>query len=248
MSWVSFEGPLRCLAYCLKRGYPLVPRVATMLSSELMKMLTLAVLATTLAAQPAQEDPGGWKAAKWGMTEDEVVAALPGQATRLLGLHNDGTASVGVEHVMIAGHDFRVTFVPAKSGGLIRVGMMPTEKNPAEVVFQDLQKSLIEQPGPPASSQSTRDGLLLGQVVKWDFPTTSVELTHTFSPAIRSSLILLLYEKKGDAENQQLHASMSKTDSSNWTASQRTDGLTGQIRTEFALRGKYIEAPRRNTD
>ena len=73
----------------------------------------------------------------------------------------------------------------SQSGGLIRVAVMPTEKNPSEVVFQDLQKALIEQHGAPASSQSTRDGLVLRQVVKWDFPTTSAELTHTFSPAIR---------------------------------------------------------------
>jgi hypothetical protein len=218
-----------------------------MLASELMKTLTLAVLATALAAQPAPEDPGGWKAAKWGMTEDEVLAALSGQAARLPGLHKDGTASVAIEPLIIAGHDFRVTFVLAKSGGLIRVAVMPTENNPSEVVFEDLRKALIEQHGAPASSQSTRDGPVLRQVVKWDFPTTSAELTHTFSPAIRNSVILLLYERKGDPENRQLHAAMSGADSSNWTASQRTDGLTGQVRTEFTLRGKYIEAPSRNT-
>jgi hypothetical protein len=181
------------------------------------------------------------------MTEDEVLAALPGRAVRLPGLHNDGTASVAIEHFVIASHDFRVTFVPAKSGGLIRVAVMPTENNPAEVVLQDLQKALIEQHGAPASSQSTRDGLVLQQVVKWDFPTTSAELTRTFSSAIGSSVILLIYERKGNEENQQLHATLTGADSSNWTPSQHTDGLTGQARTEFTLRGKYIEAPRRNT-
>ncbi len=95
---------------------PLATRVARMLASELMKTLTLAVLATVLAAQPAPEDPGGWRAAKWGMTEEEVLAALPGQAARLPGLHKDGTASVVIEPLIIAGHDFRVTFVPARVG------------------------------------------------------------------------------------------------------------------------------------
>jgi hypothetical protein len=93
------------------------------------------------------------------MTEGEVLAALPGQATQRPGPHTDGIASVEVEHLTIAGHDFRATFVPAKSGGLIRVAVMPVEKNPSEVVFQDLQTALIEQHGAPASSQNTLSGV-----------------------------------------------------------------------------------------
>ncbi len=209
-----------------------------------MKMLLLVVLAAAVAAQTTPEDPGGWKAAKWGMTQDEVLAALAGQNPRVAGQPQNGTARVEIERVAIAGHDFSASFVPGKSGGLVRVGLTTPDRNPPAAVFDDLRKALIEQHGQPASSDMKRDGLVLEQVVKWEFPTTAVRLSHTFSPAIRVFVISLMYEKKGAEENKDLHTAID--DGSTWRVSKKTDALTGQTRTEFSLRGKYIESPRRS--
>jgi hypothetical protein len=213
-----------------------------------MKILTLLLVgfASLMIGQTAPNDPGGWKAAKWGMTEEEILTALSGQASRLPGEDKPGTAAISIEHMTIAGHECRVNFVPARSGELIRVAVTPTERNPPAVIFDDLLKRLMEEHGKPTSSDTRRDGLVLEQIAKWDFPTTGVLLKHTFSPAIRMSIILLTYEKKGAAENRDLHDSTSNSGLPSWAAAQKTDALTGQARTEFILRGKYVEAPSRS--
>src|SRR3954469_19717180 len=108
-------------------------------------MLLLTAFALLMIGQTAPNDPGGWKAAKWGMTEEEILTALSGQASRLPGEHKAGTAAISIERITIAGHECRVTFVPARSGELIRVAMTPTERNPPAVVFDDLLKTLMEE-------------------------------------------------------------------------------------------------------
>ena len=120
-------------------------------------------------------------------------------------------------------------------------------KSPSGVVFDALQKALVEQHGQPTSSDNTRDGLVLTRIAKWEWPTTSARLSYTFSPAIKGSVLVLTYEKKGAPENETMHAAIQAAGASVWVSTQRTDALTNQARTEFTLRGKYIEAPSRSS-
>jgi hypothetical protein len=201
-----------------------------------MKMIALLVLTAAVAAQTTPEDPGGWMAAKRGMTQDEVLAASAGQNPRVAGQPQNGTARIEIARVAIAGHDFSASFVPGKAGGLVRVGLTTPDRNPPEPVFDDLRKALIEQHGQPASSDMKRDGLVLEQVVKWEFPTTAVRLSYTFSPAIHMSVISLMYDQKGAEEDKDLHTAID--DGSTWRALTKTGALTDQTRMEFSLHGK----------
>jgi hypothetical protein len=49
-----------------------------------IKTLGFLLLAAIVLAQdkPQREDPGGWNAAKWGMTVVEILAAFEGKAIR----------------------------------------------------------------------------------------------------------------------------------------------------------------------
>ena len=68
---------------------------------------------TTTTTVPAP--PPVWRAARWGMTKDEVLAAFPGEAQRLarpenFGPATPGTSDVGIPAYEVGGTTFRVLF------------------------------------------------------------------------------------------------------------------------------------------
>ncbi len=135
-------------------------------------------------------DPGGWTTAKWGMSEAQILAAVPG-AVRLDPPDKVNHAAVHMPTYDLAGVAFHVYFVPGSDGKLESVLLNPVGE-PAEgfeSVYQRLQNLLVEKYGRPWNSTegSTHE-------MQWSRPTTTIALSLIRLPAIKMAMLHLQYK------------------------------------------------------
>ncbi len=145
---------------------------------------------------PAGRDPGGWTNARWGMTEAEILQALPGQAVRLEGIipikertFNGVVARIGVPRLDLGKHTFRIFFIcdPA----LRRVMMQADEASPE--AFIGIEALLVQRYGYPwVRSRRERMQSL------WSFATTAITLRYVDLRAVAFRSLWLTYERKAD--------------------------------------------------
>jgi hypothetical protein len=133
---------------------------------ETMNPLLLAMLlladpapaAAPAAGATVAPAPGGWRSARFGMTPAEVVAALPGEATRLsppVTLADGNTVDVGIDGYRFEGLSFDVRFVFA-GGKLALVSLRTPPKTYVDVTsYARLRDTLVKQWGPPL--EDTKD-------------------------------------------------------------------------------------------
>jgi hypothetical protein len=127
--------------------------------TQLAALAALATLAALVVASPAttraQRLPAQaeWRAARWGMTVDEVLKAFPGEAKRLetpLPLADGNVVAAGIEKHALGGTTFRVRFVFDAAGGLVLVSLRTPETEYAKAEAIDaVEKALSERLGPP---------------------------------------------------------------------------------------------------
>jgi len=149
-------------------------------------MLVLAAIATGADTQ----DPGGWTAAKWGMTDAQVLAAIP-VATSLD--PPDAGAHVHIKSFDLAGAAFHVLFQADKDGRLQSVLLSPVG-TPAEGInylFQNLQNLLVEKYGRPWTSTEGH-----GTEIQWSLKTTTITLSRVKFPGIDIQILNLHYKRK----------------------------------------------------
>jgi hypothetical protein len=106
-----------------------------------------------------QDTRGGWSAAKWGMSPDEVARAFEGKETLVpsddrWGNEGDPDFSVGkwgIKNFGIGGEKFDVTFFfNPKEKMLDKVSLTDLNSSSAmEIAFGNLEKLLIEKYGQP---------------------------------------------------------------------------------------------------
>jgi hypothetical protein len=139
-------------------------------------MRSVSLLIALAAALSAADDPGGWTAAKWGMTEAQLRDAFPAQP-------------VSVE---LAGTTFHVRFISTKDA-LTQVKLDPVEpvKQGLDSLFQDLQNMLVEKYGRPWSSTEGPTSEL-----QWTFKTTTISLSRVRLSGFGTQFVFLTYRKK----------------------------------------------------
>jgi hypothetical protein len=133
----------------------------------------------------AADDPAGWTAAKWGMSPDQVIAAL-GPGAKLL---PSGVVSLDLD---LAGVKFGAGAHFDKDGHLETVDLLPSSlADASDALFRNLEELLVEKYGHPWKTTEeknvTQD--------QWTFATTVVTLTRERHPMI----IELLGEKSPGA-------------------------------------------------
>ncbi len=147
----------------------------------------LAVLALAAAAQagetasiPAPVDGApGWQRLRWGMTVDEVLAAVPGSvrtepAVRLA----DGNAiGAGLDRVEVAAAAFRVRFI-FEGPGLALVSLRTAPDRYADgAAFDAVARHLEARWGAP--SEATRDAELVElRQTRWQLGRSTVDLKY----------------------------------------------------------------------
>jgi len=148
----------------------------------------IAILALVAAASAAGEPaaipaPGdgapGWGRLRWGMTADEVLAAVPG-AVRLepaLRLADGNLVAVGMDRLEVASTAFRLRFVFDGNGLALLSLRTPPERYADGVAFDAVARHLEARWGPP--DRAARDaGLVEMRQTRWRLGPSTVDLEY----------------------------------------------------------------------
>src|SRR5256885_4128000 len=144
-----------------------------------IKTVGFALLAAITTAFSA-ENVDGWRNAKWGMTESEILAAFPGEAKLLAKpkrMMDRRVVGVQIEKLLVAQKPFSVDFLMGEKGVTLTSPEITAHKNEpisvatnapltgivlrlanaesqgAEMVFETLEQSLTEKYGVPRFRQ-----------------------------------------------------------------------------------------------
>jgi hypothetical protein len=165
-------------------------------------LVTVLVASACAGDKPA--DVGGWSNTHWGMTEQEVLAALPGQATRLTGPLPERSyaggvvVNVGIENLDISHTKFLVHFVMDGKGRLRRVLLKPIERA-YPFHFQTIEAILTEKYGQPSYKSALNNKL----ISKWTFASTIIELEFTEYGTI-GSVMTVIYDRKSTSDTDKM--------------------------------------------
>ncbi|MFO0583738.1 MAG: hypothetical protein U0229_15820 [Anaeromyxobacter sp.] len=150
--------------------------------------LMLALLAVVLAAPAAGQDEGpaspvhdlGWRAARWGMKVEDVVAAFPGEAVRLdpaLRLADGNEVTVEIPGHSLAGEPLRVRFV-FTHGRLVLVSLRtPEDRHAAPAAYAAVRAALASTLG-WKGAESKDDSLVDLRQTRWILGRSAVDLRY----------------------------------------------------------------------
>ena len=151
-----------------------------------------APLTTTTTTAPAP--PPVWRAARWGMTKDEVLAAFPGEAQLLAKPENFGPATPGSTDVAIPAYEaggttFRVLF-GFESSALNRIHLSAAK--PGDATCGDVEKLVTETHAAPAARNNTGTSLR-GEEIVWKRPDQTITLACAGVPSLGFRSVTLVY-------------------------------------------------------
>ena len=138
--------------------------------------------------------PPVWRAARWGMTKDEVVAAFPGEAQRLakpadFGPPTPGSSDVAISDFEADGVKFRVLF-GFESNALNRIHLSAVK--PGDATCSDVEKLVTEKHSAPAARNNTGTSLR-GEEVVWKRPDQTIMLACAGVPSLGFRSVTLIY-------------------------------------------------------
>ena len=139
---------------------------------------TTAPATTTTTTTTLPPPPPAWRAARWGMSKDEVLAVFPGEARRLSQPAAFGPAVPGATDIAISsyagdGAQFRVLF-GFETSGLSRVHLVAVK--PGDATCGDVEKALTDSFAAPPVRNDTGTSLR-GQEMVWKRPDHTVTLS-----------------------------------------------------------------------
>jgi hypothetical protein len=151
---------------------------------------SVAPATTTTTTMP----PPVWKTVRWGMTKDQVVAALPGEAQRLappipFGAPTPGSSDVAIPAYEADGVKFRVLF-GFESDALNRIHLAAVK--PGDATCEDLEKALAERLAAPAARNDTGTSLR-GVESVWRRPDQTITLSCAGQPSLGFRSVTLAY-------------------------------------------------------
>jgi len=162
-------------------------------------LLLLLLIVAPVFAEEAQ-DLDGWRAAKWGMTESDVLAVFASEAVLLKQperFKDPMVATVAIPKYEIQSTEYRVLFGFNAKGALSLVQIAPMDNiTPGawhEVLFGSLDNLLTEKYGKPTSTKDER----VSRIRVWRFPRTVISLTYLFADfgtMKRIDLLTLTYQ------------------------------------------------------
>jgi hypothetical protein len=130
------------------------------------------------AARP--QGPEAWRAARWGMTPDDVLAAFPGESFRLspaVKLADGNVVAVGIDGHVLEGLAFNVRFV-FQDGKLVLVSLRTPQARYADAdAFEGLRKTLLERWGQPLEATFDNNFVDLRQT-RWSRGDSRADLKY----------------------------------------------------------------------
>jgi hypothetical protein len=145
------------------------------------------MIASILILCSLAAETGGWSAARWGMTEDQVLAAIP-PAVRLTSPEKFrfGQAPIAIPEFRAEQSTFRVLFIMTPD--LSRIVF--SDQDGSEEEFVRVESLLVRKYGRPWH----RSGGIL-TISQWTRGDTVITLRRVVMRAIRSESIDLTYER-----------------------------------------------------
>lgn len=132
---------------------------------------------TTTTTTTIPLPPPVWRAARWGMSRDELLAAFPGEVQRLpapapFGPQTTGSAEAAIPEWASEGVTYRVLFGFAPTG-LDRIHLKALK--PTAGTCEDVEKALIAAHGEPRERRATGTSLR-GEEKMWALSDQSLTL------------------------------------------------------------------------
>ena len=132
-----------------------------------------ATTTTTTTTMP----PPVWRTVRWGMTTNQVLAALPGEAQRLatptaFGAPTPGSTDIAIPSYDVQGVPVRVLF-GFESNGLNRIHLSAVK--PGDASCGEVEKALTDKHGAPLARSNTGTSLR-GEEIVWKRPDQTITL------------------------------------------------------------------------
>jgi hypothetical protein len=161
---------------------------------------SLAPITTPPPPTTVPTPPPVWRAARWGMTRDEVLAAFPGEAQRLAqpapfaqpqpgSRLTAGSSDIAIPAYEADGATFRVLF-GFESKALDRIHL--TAAKPGATACEDVEKAVTDRHGKPAERAKTGSSLR-GEEVSWKRPDQTIVLSCAGVPSLGFQTVTLDY-------------------------------------------------------
>jgi hypothetical protein len=150
--------------------------------------------ATTTVPTTIPTPPPVWRAARWGMKKDELVAAFPGEAQRLeqpadFGRKGEGSTDVAIPAYEIEGTKFRVLF-GFDGDALTRIHLSAARAGDA--TCGDLEKQLTQEHSAPSERSTTQTNIRREQIL-WKRPDQTITLVCTEALSLGYRTVTLEY-------------------------------------------------------
>ena len=145
---------------------------------------TLAPAATTTTTTTTTLPPPVWRTVRWGMSRDEVLAALP-EARRLgapenFGQPTPGMTDVAIQEMAEGEKRYRALF-GFGAGGLDRIHLVASK--PTYDTCGEIERELTAAHGAPAGRRDIVASVP-GQAVSWALPAQTITLACTEKPSL----------------------------------------------------------------
>lgn len=153
------------------------------------KALLLVLVATAVASAQTPADIGGWREARWGMTDDQVLAAFPGEAMRMERpelLPSGSECRAWIPRYNVQTMEFEVLLCFGHAGLALVKLSTPTSPDVLRGIginmawFKTLEELLTVKYGQPTS-------ITAPATVLWARPDTTIRLSHTYLMPYRKS-------------------------------------------------------------
>jgi hypothetical protein len=164
-------------------------------------VLVTATFACSLFAQQPPPDLLGWQGTRWGMTSDEIAAAVGPELKRMPKpvFFKGCYAEDYLPAIELAGRPFEVLFQKAQSDDRLQQVLFRCKDDtigkaaqPQGVLFNSIEELLTRKYG-AATLRHGRPGLDLDASVSWVFPTTTIELWHLYIARVASILTITYF-------------------------------------------------------
>lgn len=156
------------------------------------------ILLTASVSYAAPERVNGWRQARWGMTEAEVLKAFKGEAIRDENPKEspaDGRGSVCIPQFSLASQTYRVTFWFTQN----RLGKISISRDGSNLdgraAFRSIEAMLREKYGPPSLDRSNDKSRLVSWKMDWNLKGTNISLVFIGSGTTDSGSVWLDYLK-----------------------------------------------------
>lgn len=138
--------------------------------------------------------PPVWRTVRWGMTKDEVVAALPGEAQRLprempFGPETPGATDIAIPSYDADGLTYRALF-GFEATGLSRIHLSVLKAGSS--TCGDIEERLTKANGAPAARNPTGTSLR-GEEIVWKRPDQTITLACSGVASLGFNSVTLIH-------------------------------------------------------